>query len=415
MKQVIQGAHLKDPARGRDQVADVWIDGEAIVAVGAPPENSAAFAAVDLKGCWLLPGLNDMSARVLDQPASELAAAAAGGVTTAVCPPTPGVPLDQPGAVRERLSALPAGPKVKPLGAMTRRHEGQQITDQDALAQSGCAGFQGLKPLADARVLRSALRYAASLDLLVVLKPEEPSLGAGCAHDGAIATRLGLPAIPRSAETAGLARDLALVADTGARVHFSTLSCGESVGMIRAAQERGLPVTADVAIHQLFLTEHDVIGFDAQCHVRPPLRSTGDRDRLIAGVADGTLSAVCSDHTPLSPDAKLAPFADTEPGISGLETLLNLGLRLVNDERISLERWIACVVDGPAGILGGTCFGIQSGAPADLVAFDPSLPFTPAGADWRSGGPNTPFVNWRFEGRVVGTWCRGSRVFSAGA
>ncbi len=400
MKQHLQHGHLKDPAGGLDDVADVWIDQGIVTAVGEPPPDTDGYEPVDASGCWLLPGLVDLAARVLEQPDSELAAAAAGGVAHVVCPPTASLPLDTPAKVRERLaSAEAATADVHVLGALTRGQAGQQLTDQAALRAAGCVGLSdGGTPIADSKVLRSALRYAASLDLTVFLQPLDPGLADGYAHEGAIATRLGLPAVPAAAETAGMARILALAADTGATVHLTRLSSAAGVAMLQRARADGLRVTADVAAHQLFLTEHDLVGFDPLCHVQPPLRSTGDRDTLVRAVVDGTIDAVCSDHTPLPADAKLAPFGDSEPGISGLETLLGLGLRLTEDGHLPLASLLARLTAGPAGIIGLEPPTIRRGAP--VIVYDPTEDWSPCDEGWQSSGGNTPLKHWTFHGRV---------------
>ncbi len=401
-RRVYRGARLIDPTQQLDQQTDLWVADGVIVSVGAAPNDADQFDVVDVAGCWISSALVDLSARVLANSATELAAAAAGGIGHVVCPPDAAFTPDSASEVRDRLSQLPASrTQVHLLGALTRKQSGEQLTDQAALRTAGCVGLSdGGRSVSDTRVLRSAMAYAASLGITLFLQPQDADLADGCAHDGAIATRLGLPAIPTVAETAGIARILALAADTGARIHLTRVSSAAGITMLESAKADGLAVTADVAIHQLFLTEQDLVGFNAQCHVHPPLRSSGDREALIRAVAAGTIDAICSDHSPLPDDAKLAPFADTEPGISGLETLLALGLRLVEDNRLTLSQLIERTVIGPGKILGIDTQSLTPGQSSrGLIVFDPKTPWRPTDELWQSFGRNTPLSHWQFAGR----------------
>ncbi|MFK7955908.1 MAG: hypothetical protein AB8B96_07415 [Lysobacterales bacterium] len=402
-RRVYRGARLIDPTQSLDQKADLWVADELIVAVGTAPDGADEFESVDVSDCWISAGLIDLSARVLGNPETELKAASAGGISQLLCPPDAHFIPDTPSEVRDRLNQLSiCDTRVHLLGALTRHQAGEQLTDQAALRAAGCVGLSdGGRSIADTRVLRSAMAYAASLGITLFLQPQDRDLADGCAHDGAIATRLGLPAIPAVAETVDMARILALAADTGARIHLTRVSSAAGVTMLEKAKADGLAVTADVAVHQLFLTEQDLVGFNAQCHVHPPLRSTGDREALIRAVASGTIDAICSDHTPLPDDAKLAPFADSEAGISGLETLLPLGLRLVEDDRITLSQLIERTVIGPANALGLDPIGLVPGLPIhELIAFAPVKSWRPTDQHWQSFGHNTPLSNWQFDGRA---------------
>ncbi|MCB1776768.1 MAG: amidohydrolase family protein, partial [Candidatus Competibacteraceae bacterium] len=286
------------------------------------------------------------------------------------------------------------------------------LAEMAALQEAGCIGVSdGGRPVANSRVLRRALEYAATFDLTVFLTPLDIELGSGLAHEGPVATRMGLPGIPVAAETGMMARDLELIRDLGVRVHFGRLSSRRSVELIARAQAEGLPVTADVAMHHLHLTEMDLTRFDSRCHVRPPLRGLRDQEALRAGLASGVLTALCSDHQPHEPDAKQAPFGDTEPGISGLDTLLGLGLRLVRDGVLSLSALIERLTWGPAQILGLDSGHLGVGARADICVFNPD-------ADWlvkpellHSRGRNTPFLGWELYGRVTHTLLEGRVVF----
>ena len=403
MKRVLRGGRLRLPDQGIDQVQDVWLDGSRIAGLGQAPEaDQEAYQVVDVSDCWLLPAAIDLQADVTCHTATEQTAAAAAGVGALLCGPTSHNRLDSPALV-EHLLREGAGQVTRtlPLGALTRELAGEQLADYGALQAAGCVGLSnGGQPVANASVLRNAMKYAASLDLTVYLQPGDPALTDGCAHEGPMATRLGLPAIPAVAETAGLARDLELVADTGARVHFTRLSCARSVQLIREAREQGLPVSADVSIAHLLLTDHDLSGFNALCHVIPPLRSTTDRQALIDGVAQGVISAVCSDHRPVSGDAKLAPFAATEPGMTGLETLWSLAMRLVDDGALDFATMLAALTAGPAEIAGLASRHLDTGCEAQLVVWNKDAFWRPQESDWLSAGRSTPFGPWELKGRV---------------
>jgi dihydroorotase len=244
--------------------------------------------------------------------------------------------------------------RVLPAGATTRGLEGKQITEMAALKLAGCPVLsQAERPIRSAQVQRRAMEYAATFGLTLFLHPQDPDLtSGGCAHEGRVSTRLGLPGIPEAAETVAIARDLALAGQTGARIHFRGLSTARAAAILAAARHRGVQASADVSIHQLFLTEDDLDGFDANCHLIPPLRTVADRDALRQALAAGEIGAICSDHQPHDADAKLLPFPETAPGISGLETLLPLALRLVTEGILDLPGVIARLTTGPAGILG---------------------------------------------------------------
>jgi len=417
----IHGGRVIDPAQKLDTVIDVCIADKQVVALGNAPEFIAdeVINAADLVVC---PGLVDLRV-ALREPgqehkgdiASETAAAAAGGVTT-VCVPPDTMPIIDTPAVAEliKVRADQADQAwVLTLGALTRGLAGEQISAMGALKNAGCVGVSnGLRPINNTLILRRAMEYAANFGLTVVLHPQDYWLGGGgCAHEGMIADQLGLPGIPVAAETVAVARALLLAEQDGVRVHFTLLSAGRSVEMIAAAQARGLSVTADVAIHQLHLTEVDIADFNAQCHVLPPLRSIADRELLRAGCASGVISAICSDHQPHESDAKLAPFSETEPGISGVETLLSLGLSLVQEKILDLPVLIERLTWGPAQILGQSTGTLRVGTRADVCIFDPEQLWTVDAARFRSRGHNTPFHGRKLRGRVVRTIFAGKTVF----
>ena len=421
MRIAIRGGRLIDPAHRIDTLADVFIAGGRIAGIGRAPEGFAVERLIDACDRIVCPGLIDLCARLREPGqehkasiASETRAAAAAGITTLVCPPDTDPAIDEPSVVEWiRRRAKAAGQaRVLTLGALTYRLRGERLAEMAALKDAGCVGVSdGGRPIANTLVLRRALEYAATFDLTVFLTPLDPWLGHGVAHEGQVATRMGLPGIPAAAETGALARDLELVRDIGARVHFGRLSCARSAELIARARAEGLPVTADVAAHHLHLTEIDLAGFDSQCHVLPPLRGSRDRDALRAGLADGALGALCSDHQPHEPDAKRAPFGDTEPGISGLDTLLGLSLRLVRDGVLPLAAALERLTCGPARILGLDGGHLGVGAPADICIFDPEAAWRVAADALRSRGQNSPFLGWELLGQVTHTLLEGRIVY----
>ena len=417
----IQGGHLVDPASNRDGPADLFIADGTVVAVDTPPAGFTPDRRINAAGCIVLPGLVDLSAHLREPGASrkggivsEARAAAAGGITTLVCPPCTTPVMDTPSVVElvhSRAHEAQAA-RVAPLGALTQGLEGEHLAEMAALRDAGCPAMaDGGRPVSHTLVLRRALDYAATFSLPVVLTPEDPHLAAGGrVHEGETATRRGLPGQPAATETAELSRILALVEETGARVHFARISTGRGAELVAEARLRKLPVTADVAIHQLYFTDLDTVEYDTAAHVRPPFRTQTDRDALRRAVADGVISAVCSDHQPHDPDAKACPFADSEPGISGVETLLALTLRLVDDGLLPLTEAIRRLTHGPAGCLGLEAGTLAPGAPADLTVADPQAVWRVTAEEMLSRGRNTPFLGWELTGRAVTTVVGGQVV-----
>ncbi len=421
MQIAIQGGRLIDPAHQIDVMTDLFIDAGRIVGIGRPPERFVMERLIDARQRIICPGLIDLCARLREPGAthkasiaSESKAAVAGGITTLIYPPDTDPVIDEPSVVEFiRRRAKAAGhARILTLGALTHRLRGERLAEMAALKEIGCIGVSdGGQPVTNTLVLRRALEYAATFDLTVFLTPLDSCLGAGIAHEGQVSTRMGLPGIPTAAETGAIARDLELIRDSGVRVHFGRLSCARSVELIARAQAEGLPVTADVAIHHLHLSEADLGGFDSQCHVRPPLRSARDRDALKTALANGVLGALCSDHQPHEPDAKQAPFGDTEPGISGLDTLLALSLRLVQDQLLPLATVLERLTYGPARILGLDSGHLGIGAIADICIFDPEIPWQVNAEMLRSRGQNTPFLGWELQGQVTHTLLEGRIVY----
>ena len=419
----ISGGRVIDPAGGIDAVSDVFIAAGRIAAVGNAPEGFSADLDIDASDCIVCPGLVDISARVREPGqehkatiASESLAAASGGITTLCCPPDTIPVIDTP-AVTEliRLRAETTGlTRIVTLGALTRGLAGEQLSEMAALRRAGCVGVSNaLQPPANPLVLRRAMEYAATFDLTVFLHADDHWLSnGGCAHEGRVATRMGLPGIPEAAETAAVARDLALVQQTGVRAHFCHLTSERAVRMVARAQFDGLKVSADVAMPYLYLSEIDISEFNSQCHLIPPLRTVEDRQGLREALRRGTLSAICSDHQPHEPDAKLGPFPATEPGISGLDTLLPLALQLAHEQVLPLSDLLHRLTRGPAEILGLPGGTLAAGATADICIFDPEHTWILDTATMRSNGHNTPFLGWEMKGRVIHTLLAGRPVYS---
>jgi len=420
----IRGGRLLDPANGIDQVCDIHLAHGKVAAVGAPPPGFVPVREISAEGLVVCPGLIDLCVHLREPGyeqkatiASESAAASSAGITTLCCMPDT-LPVNDTPAVTElirRKAAASGKTRVLPVGAMTQGLDGKQLSEMAALKRAGCAVVSnGQNPIGNTLVLRRALEYAATFGLTTFLSPQDPELAnQGCVHEGKVSARLGLPCIPEAAETVALARDLALAQHTSARVHFRGLSCATGARMIARSRGDGQDVTADVSAHQLHLTEMDLNDFDSNCHVMPPLRTHSDREALRASVADGTISAICSDHQPHEPDAKQAPFPSTASGISGVETLLPLTLKLVEDKVLDLPTAIARLTAGPAEILGLPLGRLNVGASADICIFDPMAHWTLHAATMRSRGRNTPFLGWEFNGRVTHTVLRGRLVFGA--
>jgi len=420
----IKNGRLIDPVAGTDVVNDLFVADRRIVAVGAAPHGFKPERVIDASHLIVCPGLVDLSAR-LREPGfeykatleSEMQAAVAGGVTSLVCPPDTDPPLDEPGLVemlKHRARSL-NGAHVYPIGALTVGLKGETITEMGELAEAGCIAFSHADAaLADTQVLLRALQYAATFGHAVWLRPQDATLSrGGVAHDGEVATRLGLAPIPSFAETIALDTIFELVRATGVRVHLARLSTHEGVARVRAAKKAGLPITCDVAIHHVHLCDVDIGWFNAHCHLVPPLRATRDRAALRAGLADGTIDLICSDHTPVDDDAKQLPFAEAEPGATGLELLLPLTLKWAQEERLPLAEALSRITAAPARVLGLQAGHLSPGADADVCVFDPQAHWRVEGPDLRSQGKNTPFLGLELPGRVRYTLVGGQVVHEA--
>ncbi len=425
MKIHIQNGRVIDPASGLDRAASVFVANGKIVGVGeTAPDGFSAEGVIDASGCIVCPGLIDLSAR-LREPGfeykatleSEMAAAAAGGVTRLVCPPDTDPPLDEPGLVEmlKYRARQPGFAHVHPLGALTIGLAGQRLTEMAELAEAGCIAFgQADVSVVDTKVLLRAMQYAATFDFPVWLQAQDAHLArGGVAHDGGIAARLGLAGIPVVAETVALATYLQLVRETGGRLHIRRLSSAAGLELIRAARADGLPVTCDITTQHLHLCDRDIGFFNAHARLNPPLRSARDRAALALGLADGSIDVLCSDHTPVDDDAKQLPFDEAEPGATGLELLLPLTLRWAGAAQLPLTTALARITSDPARILGLDCGRIAVGAAADLCVFDPATRFTVSRERLKSQGKNTPFLGQELAGEVRYTLIEGHLAYAA--
>jgi dihydroorotase len=425
MKIEIKNGRVIDPASGLDRAAGIFVANGKIVGAGeTAPDGFTAEGVIDASGCIVCPGLIDLSAR-LREPGfeykatleSEMAAAAAGGVTRLVCPPDTDPPLDEPGLVEmlKYRARQPGFAHVHPLGALTIGLAGQRLTEMAELAEAGCIAFgQADVSVVDTKVLLRAMQYAATFGFPVWLQAQDAHLAkGGVAHDGGIAARLGLAGIPVVAETVALATYLQLAKETGVRLHIRRLSSAAGLELVRAARADGLPVTCDITTQHLHLCDRDIGFFNAHARLNPPLRSARDRAALALGLADGSIDVLCSDHTPVDDDAKQLPFEEAEPGATGLELLLPLTLRWAGTAQLPLTTALARITSDPARILGLDCGRIAVGAPADLCVFDPATRFTVSRERLKSQGKNTPFLGQELAGEVRYTLIDGHLAYAA--
>lgn len=430
MNTLIKGGRVIDPASGLDEKTDIALAGSAVAAIKNIAPDFVPDTVIDATGCIVMPGLVDLQVRLREPGhehegmlASEMAAAVAGGVTSVVCPPDTEPVLDEAGLVemlRHRAKRLHHA-RLYPLGALTRNLQGESLTEMLQLTQAGCVGFsQAEVPLANTQVLQRALQYAASFGYSVWLRPQELHLGKGVAASGPLATRMGLSGVPVAAETIALHTIFELVRATGARVHLCRLSSAAGVALVRQAKAEGLPVSCDVSINSLHLTDVDMGYFDSRMRLNPPLRQQRDRDALRTGLADGTIDALVSDHTPVDEDAKALPFAQSEPGATGLELLLSLAFKWAQDAGVPLPRALATVTSQPAGVIGSALGELAAsagrlvvGGVADVCVFDPQAAWTVTPVALRSQGHHTPFEGYELPGRVRATVVGGHIAYQA--
>lgn len=417
MRLHIANGRLIDPANGVDGQHDLYIASGRIIAVGVAPDGFQADRRIDASGLAVLPGLIDLSARVAQSghtgfAPAELRAALAGGVTRLVLPPDAESPLDEPTKVEALMRHAQAGQcAVHPLGAMTVGLAGETLTEMALLARAGCIAFsQGESIMADTRVLWGAMRYASGLGQTLWLRAQDPWLARGTSvASGPYAERLGLEGMPAQAETVALHTIFELQRATGARIHLARLSSAAGIDLLRKARREGLPVTADVSVNSLLLTDVDIGFFDTNHHLTPPLRGQRDRDAIQSALADGVIDALCSDHTPVDARGKAEPFAASTPGATGLELLLSLALKWARDSRRPIGDALARVTSGPAAVLAavapqlGRCGHLGVDAPADLCLADLDAEWMVMPAALQSRGVHTPFAGMMLPGRVRAT------------
>lgn len=430
MKLLIKSGRVIDPASNLDEIADVAIAAGRILAIGKVPADFAPSRTIDAAGCVVAPGLVDLAVH-LREPGhehegmleSEMAASVAGGITSLVCPPDTDPVLDEPGLVemlKFRAEKLHQA-RVFPLGALTRNLQGEILTEMVELTESGCVAFsQADVPLVNTQVLQRAFQYASTFDYAVWLRPNDYYLGQGVAASGALATRMGLSGVPVAAETVAMHTIFELMRATGARIHLCRLSSAAAVALVRQAKDEGLKVTCDVSINSLHLTDTDMGYFDSRMRLNPPLRQQGDRAALREGLADGTIDALVSDHTPVDEDAKALPFAESEPGATGVELLLSLALRWGQESGVGLTRALAVLTSEPARVLGGSLGTLQAsagqlvvGGVADVCVFDAASEWVVQPETLRSQGKHTPFSGYALPGRVRATIVGGQIAFQA--
>lgn len=418
----IRNGRFIDPANGIDEQLDVHIQDGRVAALGSAPTGFQPELIISAADQVVCPGLIDLAVRLREPGqefkatiASETTAAAASGITTLCYLPDTQSAIDTP-AVAEliRQQAERTGKaRVLPVGAMTRGFDGEYLSEMAALHAAGCVAVSNVAaPFKSTLIELHALEYAASFGLICILQPTDYALqDRGCVHEGYISARLGLPGIPEAAETVALARDLLLAGQMDVRVHFHALSTAAGAVLFGQSHDQNKALSADVAIHQLHLTEEHVDGFDSNCHVLPPLRTHADREALRQAVANGRIAAICSDHQPHEPDAKTNPFPATAPGISGLETLLPLTLKLVHEGAFSLCVALERLTWGPARCLGMSLGRLEEGAIADICIFDPEAPWQVDQTKFLSCGHNTPFNGWNLKGQVNWTLLAGRPTF----
>jgi len=430
MKILIQNGRIVDPASGRDEPGDVAIAAGRIVALGTVSPDFHPNRTLDASGLVVAPGLVDLAAR-LREPGhehegmleSEMAAAVAGGVTSLVCPPDTDPVLDEPGLVemlKFRARNLNLA-HLYPLGALTRNLGGDTLTEMAELTEAGCVGFsQAESACRDTLVLHRALQYAATFGYTVWLRANDAWLGNGVAAKGPLATRLGLSGVPVIAETIALNTIFELVRDTGARVHLCRLSSAAGIELVRRAKAEKLPISCDVSVNHLHLIDVDIGYFNAAMRLTPPLRQQRDRDAIRAALGDGTIDALVSDHTPVDADAKNLPFAEAEPGATGLELLLGLALKWGEESGATLPATLATITQRPVAVLGaalgslGASAGrLVEGGVADLCLFDPASRWTVQPQALRSQGKHTPFSGYELPGRVRATLVAGQLAYEA--
>ncbi len=411
----ISNGRVIDPKNGVDRNSSLYIADGKVVGLGMVPAGFAAEQTIDASGCVVCPGLIDLGAR-LNSIEAELAAAVAGGVTSVVVPPDADPPLDEP-ELADRLvhrGKEIGKARVLPLGALTLGLNGERLAELAGLKKAGCVAFsQASRPVVDTEALLRAMEYAATFDFAVWLQPQDYWLSRnGIAHEGEVANRLGLAGIPVAAETIAIATIVQLARDTGCRVHLTRLSSAAGVALARQALDEGLPVSFDIGVHHLLLTENDIGFFNPHARFCPPLRAQSDRHALSTAAGSG-LAAICSDHTPVGADDKLLPFGEAKPGATGLEVLLPLTLKWAEAAGIALPQALERITAAPAAVLGLPGGQLAVGSAADICIFDPEATWQLTPEALRSRGKNSPWQGYMMSGKVRTTLVGGRVVYSA--
>ena len=422
MKLEINNAHIVDPSIGINKVCSIYIKNKSVAAIDDAPDGWAADRSIDAKGHYLIPGIVDLATRLREPGqehkatiASETYSAVSAGITTVVCQPDTNPVINTPAEVEliQQRNNTAGHCHVYVIGALTQDLNGAMLSEMAALKEAGVVGVSNcLHPMASNLVLRRAMEYASSQELTLFIHPIDHALsGQGCIHEGMTATRMGLAGIPSAAETAAVGSCLALIEQTGVRVHFCRVSTQRTLQLLERAKFDGAPVSADLCAHQLFFSDQDIQSFDGNYHVIPPFRSQVDVIGLRQRLSSEFISSICSDHQPHDPDAKLAPFPSTEPGISALETLLPLALRLVDEDVITLSMAVALLTYKPAQLLNINAGSLAPGNPADICIFNPDMEWELTPESMHSHGKNTPFLNQTFKGKVTHTLVNGKLVY----
>jgi dihydroorotase len=411
----IKNGRIIDPKNGVDRNISLFIADGKVAGLGEVPADFTVEQTIDATGCVVCPGFIDLGAR-LNSIEAELAAAVAGGVTSVVVPPDVDPPLDEP-ELADRLvhrGKEIGKARVLPLGALTLGLNGERLAELAGLKKAGCVAFsQANKPVVDTEALLRAMEYAATFGFAIWLQPQDYWLSRnGIAHEGEVASRLGLAGIPVAAETIAIATIVQLVRDSGCRVHLTRLSSAAGVALVQRAQHEDLPITFDIGVHHLLLTENDIGFFNPHARFSPPLRAQNDRLALSNAAASG-LAAICSDHTPVGADDKLLPFGEAKPGATGLEVLLPLTLKWAEAAKVSLSDALARITSAPAEVLGLQSGQLAPGASADICIFDPEAIWQLTPEALKSRGKNSPWLSYMMTGKVKATLVGGRVVYQA--
>lgn len=409
----ISNARLLDPSQELDQVSDIYIADGRIQSIGKRPASGEIDRSIDAQGQWLIPGLVDLGAHLnKGSIASETRAACSSGFTHVCVLPDANPVIDSSAVVQLLLDQASAAgsTKVLPIGALTQGLEGEQLASMATLADTGCVALSNARaPFKNSYVLRKVMEYAATYDLLIFLTPDEVSLSAGgCMHEGAVATRMGLPGIPRTAETIALSQMLLLIEQTGVRAHISQVSCARSLTMLRQAREMGLKVTADTPIANLVYTDAAVVGYNSHYKVLPPLRSETDRQALLAAVNNGEL-CISSNHYPHDIAAKKSTFVDAEPGMSIFDGFLPLALQLVEKGELKLDALLPAIGTQAAAVLGLE-HGLKEGACFNAALINPEQEQRYRRSELHSQGRNSPLAGQTLKGKVSAVFVEGRQV-----